>query len=249
MTEPVLSPEEVCKQALNSLEAMADPERAEGGKRFFKSEEPIHLLGIRAPDIRRISKEYFSKVKSYWTQDQAVELCTLLLPNKYLEVKALSLLILERFVSSLDKNHFFLIKEWINSHYCSNWATIDTLCSNVLGPLIKAHPELIGEVLTWADSKNIWLRRASIVSFVKLARQGEYIDVVHKVAEKLFPDKEDLIQKANGWILRESGKTDMNRLEQFLLKRGKDIPRTTLRYAIERFPEKKRKEILKKTKK
>ncbi|MGM0466500.1 MAG: DNA alkylation repair protein, partial [Acidobacteriota bacterium] len=216
MTEPVLLPEEVCKQALNSLKAHADPERAEGGKRFFKSEEPIHLLGIRAPEIRRISKEYFSQVKSYWTQEQALELCTLLMPNKYLEVKALSLLILERFVSSLDKKHFYLIKKWINSDYCSNWATIDTLCSNVLGPLIKAHPELIGEVLTWADSKNMWLRRASIVSFVKLARQGEYIDVVHKAAEKLFPDKEDLIQKATGWILRESGKTDMNRLEQFL---------------------------------
>jgi 3-methyladenine DNA glycosylase AlkD len=249
MKEAFLSPEKFYKRALDSLKASADPKRAREGKRFFKSNEEIHLLGIRAPEIRKISKELFSLVKPYWTQEQAVELCTLMLPNKYLEVKALCLLILERFVSYLDKKHFLLIKKWINSYYCSDWATIDTLCSNVLSPLIKAHPEFIDEVFTWADSENKWLRRASIVSFVKPARHGQYIDVIHRIAEKLFSDEDDLIQKANGWILRESGKTDMNRLEQFLLKHGENIPRTTLRYAIERFPEKKRKKILTSTKK
>lgn len=249
MTAPVLSPREVRERALDSLKAMEDSERAEGGKRFFKQEEEIHLLGIRAPEIRKLSKKYYSLVKPHWTQEQAVELCALMLPDKYLEAKAFCLLILERFARFLDKKHFLLIKKWINRRYCSNWATIDTLCSSILGPLIKNNPELVDEAVTWADSKNMWLRRASIVSFVKLARQGKYIDVVHEIAEKLFPDKEDLIQKANGWILRESGKTDMDRLERFLLKHGGDIPRTTVRYAIERFPEKKRKEILIKTKK
>lgn len=249
MTSPVLSPKEVSERALDSLKALADPQRAQKGKRFFKPEEEIHLLGIRAPEIRKISQELFSLVKPHWTQEQAVELCTLMLPNKYLEAKALCLLILERFVSALDKNHFFLIKEWINHHYCSNWATIDTLCSNVLSPFLENNPELIDEVTSWADSKNMWLRRASIVSFVKPARKGRYTDVIHKTAQKLFADEEDLIQKANGWILRESGKSDMNRLEKFLLKNGGNIPRTTLRYAVERFPEKKRKGILLKTKK
>ena len=248
MTAPVLTPREVRERALSSLKAMGDSERAEGGKRFFKQAEEIHLLGIRAPEIRKLSRDYYSQIKPHWTQDQAVELCALMLPDKYLEAKAFCLLILERFVHSLDKKHFLSIKKWINSHCCSNWATIDTLCSSILGPLIKNYPELVDEVVTWADSENMWLRRASIVSFVKLARKGKYIDVVHEIAKKLFPDQEDLIQKANGWILRESGKTDMDRLERFLLKHGENIPRTTVRYAIERFPEKKRKEILTQTK-
>jgi 3-methyladenine DNA glycosylase AlkD len=248
MTALVLSPKEVRERAFSSLKAMEDSERAKGGKRFFKQAEEIHLLGIRAPEIRKLSRDYYSLVKPHWTQEQAVELCALMLPDKYLEAKAFCLLILERFVHSLDKKHFFSIKKWINSHCCSNWATIDTLCSGILGPLIKNYPELVDEVVTWAESENMWLRRTSIVSFVKLARKGEYIDVVHEIAEKLFPDQEDLIQKANGWILRESGKTDMDRLERFLLKHGENIPRTTVRYAIERFPEKKRKEILKQTK-
>jgi len=249
MTELVLTPEQLCEKALDSLNAMADPVRAEGGKRFFKSDEEIHLLGIRASEIRKLSKELFSLIKPHWTQEQAVELCTLMLPNKYLEAKSFCLLILERFVRSLDQKHLFLIKKWIDNHDCSNWATIDTLCSSVLSPLVMDNPEFIDEVVTWADSNNKWLRRASIVSFVKPARRGKNIDVIHQVAEKLFSDRDDLIQKANGWILRESGKTHRDRLEKFLLKHGENIPRTTLRYAVERFPEKKRKEILHKTKK
>jgi 3-methyladenine DNA glycosylase AlkD len=114
--------------------------------------------------------------------------------------------------------------------------------------MIQGHPEFIDEVTSWVDSENKWLRRASIVPFAKLARNGQHIDVVHKTAAKLFNDGEDLIQKAAGWILRESGKTDMNRLEQFLREHGKRIPRTTLRYAIERFPETKRKDLLNQTK-
>lgn len=248
MTKKVLTPEQLCEKALDSLEARADPERAEGGKKFFKSDEEIRLLGIRAPEIRKLSQELYSLVKPHWTEEQAVELCALMLPNKYLEAKAFCILILERFVKDLDKKHFFLIKKWIENHYSSNWATLDTLCSRVLSPFLEDNPGYVGEVLGWADSKNMWLRRASIVSFVKPARRGKYVGMIHKAAEKLFSDQEDLIQKANGWILRESGKTDMDRLERFLLKNGEKIPRTTLRYAIERFPEKKRKEILSATK-
>jgi len=244
MTQPDLPPEEFYRRAMDSLKASADPERAQGGKRFFKSEEDINLLGIRAPEIRKTAKELFSLVKPYWTQKQAVDLCELMLPNKYLEAKTFGILILEQFVSSLNKKHLNVIKKWITLYYCSDWATIDTLCSSVLSPLIQDHPEFIEEIMTWADSPNKWLRRASIVSFIKPARCGIHIDEVHKVAKKLFPDQDDLIQKANGWILRESGKTDMKRLERFLLKHGENIPRTTLRYAIERFPEKKRKDIL-----
>lgn len=249
MTSLVLTPEEFCEQTLACLEEAADPERAEAGKRFFKQEEEIHLMGLRAEEVRRIVRKLFSPLKSHWSEDQAVELCELMLPNKYLEAKAVSILILEQFVPSLDEKHIYLIKKWIGENHCANWATIDLLCSNVLSPMIEANPGFIDEVTTWAESGNKWLRRASIVSFVKPARRGKYIPIIQRIAEKLFYDEDDLIQKANGWILRESGKTGMNRLERFLLKHGKRIPRTTLRYAVERFPEKKRKEILIKTKK
>ncbi len=244
-----LTPGELYDRAMESLKSSADPERASGGKRYFKPDEEIYMLGLKAARIREKSRGFYALIKPHWDQDQAVELCELMLPNKYLEAKAFCLLILERFVTSLKKKHFFRIKEWIQKNYCANWSTIDLLCCDILSPLIAAYPDLVDEVTSWTESKNRWLRRASIVSFIKPARQGRYIDVVQKTAQKLFPDDDDLIQKANGWILRESGKKDRGRLERFLLKHGENIPRTTLRYAIERFPEKRRKEILEITKK
>src|SRR4029077_3582882 len=94
-----------------------------------------------------------------------------------------------------------------------------------------------------------WVRRASIVGLIPRARRGESLDLVYVIARRLHADGEDLIQKAVGWALREAGKTALPRLERYLRANGAAIPRTTLRYAIERFPEGKRRALLAATKK
>ncbi len=236
------SPKKLAKHAVSILEKHADQKKAQQGYSYFK--ESVFILGISAGDLRQIARGLYKEIQFLWTIDDAVELCEIMLPDKFLEVKGVSIWILERFAKSLTKKHLFLVKKWINKNYCDNWATIDHICPDIVSPIITAHPDLIDEIITWADSKIRWLRRASAVSFIKHARHGKYIDGVHSVAKKLFCDQDDLVQKANGWLLRESGKTDMKRLENFLLTHGKKIPRTTLRYAIERFPERKRKRIL-----
>ncbi len=240
-----VSPKKLAKHAVSILKKHADPDKARQGYSYFR--EKVYILGISVDDLRRIAKELYKEIMHHWTIDDAIELCEIMLPDKFLEIKAFSILILERFVKSLEKEHLLLVKRWINKNYCGNWATIDHICSDIVGPIIGANPELMDEITTWADSKNRWLRRASAVSLIRHARLGRYIHAVQKVAKKLFPDKDGLVQKANGWLLRESGKTDMKRLENFLLTHGNKIPRMTLRYAIERFPEKRRKEILVKT--
>ena len=239
------TPKKLSQHALAILKENADPKKAEQGYRYFK--EKVSILGISVSDLRQIAGELYKEIRPYWTLDDAIEFCELMLPDKHLEVKAIAIRIFERFVKSLKREHLFLIKKWINKNYCDNWAMIDHICPEIVSTLIDSYPDLVDEIITWTDSKNRWLRRAAAVSFIKHARQGKYIDAVYKIAKRLFPDQDDLIQKANGWLLRESGKTDMKRLEKFLLTHGKEIPRTTLRYAIERFPEAKRKEILVKT--
>jgi 3-methyladenine DNA glycosylase AlkD len=134
----------------------------------------------------------------------------------------------------------------MNNH-CNNWASVDALCSWILAPLVQKFPDLIPTIKNWTTSPNLWLRRASAVSFVPLARKGQYLDTAYDIANALFKYPEDLIHKATGWLLREAGKTDPTRLEAFLLKQGTKIPRTALRYAIERFPKEKRENILTKT--
>ena len=91
------------------------------------------------------------------------------------------------------------------------------------------------------------MRRGATVAFVPLVKQKKYVPTAYKIASRLFDDKEDLIHKAVGWLLRETGKSDMERLKRFLLKHGPKIPRTSLRYAIERFPKDERKQLLEAT--
>ena len=143
---------------------------------------------------------------------------------------------------------FALIRKWLARDYLDNWASVDTLCPDALSRLLEDHAGLRTKIRTWTAASNRWVRRASAVSFIKLARRGKCLDDAYAVARRLFTADDDLIEKANGWLLREAGKTDMPRLEAFLLKLGPKIPRTTVRYAIERFPEDRRKKILKRTK-
>jgi 3-methyladenine DNA glycosylase AlkD len=93
----------------------------------------------------------------------------------------------------------------------------------------------------------IWVRRAAAVGFILHARRGRRLGAVYRIARRLLGDDEDLIHKATGWLLREAGKTDAKRLKAFLLAHGSRVPRTTLRYAIERFPERDRLRILRAT--
>jgi len=91
----------------------------------------------------------------------------------------------------------------------------------------------------------MWVRRASIVALLPLVRRGGGVDLVYEIARRLHADREDLIQKAVGWALREAGKVDAARLERYLRANVRVIPRTTFRYAIERFPPKVRQRLLK----
>jgi 3-methyladenine DNA glycosylase AlkD len=109
-------------------------------------------------------------------------------------------------------------------------------------------PELAARLRVWSRDRNMWVRRASIVGLIPLARRGHSLDLVYEIAKRLHVDQEDLIQKAVGWALREAGKTDPARLERHLRANGAAIPRTTLRYAIERFPDARRRALLRDTK-
>ena len=117
-----------------------------------------------------------------------------------------------------------------------------------MGAFLESYPAFVGRIKAWTRHPNRWVKRASLVSFIKLARKAQYLTAIYEISASAFPVEDDLIHKANGWLLREAGKADPARLEKFLLAHGPAIPRTTLRYAIERFPEAKRKALLLKTK-
>ena len=169
-----------------------------------------------------------------------------MLRDPRLEARGIGFQMVARYVHEAPPDLLATVKRWLERS-CGNWALVDSLAPSVLGPLVDRHRELIAEVVGWTASPNLWVRRGAAVAFVPLARRGKHLTIAYRIASRLFGDGEDLMHKAVGWLLREAGKTDMERLERFLLKNGPRIPRTTVRYAIERFPKSQRKRILEAT--
>jgi 3-methyladenine DNA glycosylase AlkD len=241
-----MTPAQLARLGLRLLKEKSNPVRARGAQKYFKEE--VKCLGLTAAQQRELALNVYLMIKNDWTVKQAIDFCEIMFQESYFEARSLGILILEKFHKDFPKSLFPMIRGWLAQNLCDNWALVDSLCPNSLAALLEKYPELVTSIKTWTHNPNRWVRRASAVSFIKLARKGQYLDAVYDITASLFSDSDDLVQKATGWLLREAGKTDMKRLEKFLLSRGPRIPRTTLRYAIERFEVKKRRRILEATK-
>lgn len=238
---------QLAQQALQSLQAAADERAAAQARVYFKGHEEVHFFGVSAPALRQLERALYQQVKSDWTVAEALACCELLLKDRRQEARTVGMLLLARFHKSFGHELLDEIETWLAKDYCNNWALVDTLAPSVIAPLLRRFPDLLPRVASWTQAENLWLRRASLVALIPLARKGEHLDVAYANAERLFGDREDLIHKATGWLLREAGKADQPRLKAFLLQHGARIPRTALRYAIERFPETERKQLLAQT--
>ena len=179
-----------------------------------------------------------------WTVRDALAFADVLITDKHLEVKGLGIEVLARFRREFTPALLPAWKRWLANNHSANWATTDAICGLLLGPLVATHPALAPTISKWAAHRNMWVRRAAIVGLIPLARRGGALDTLYRTARTLHADDEDLIQKATGWALREAGKSDMDRLERYVRENGPRMPRTTVRYAIERFPPRLRRELL-----
>ncbi len=246
VTETKPTPQDVAQEVREMLSAKADPVRARGAERYFK--ETVKCYGVAAPEIHAMVSALYARVRDDWTADDAIALCDILFDDPELEAKAVAALVLGRFKSTFPPGLFSKAKAWLASDRLANWASVDVFCTDSMGAFLESHPAFVEKIKAWARHPNRWVKRASLVSFIKLARKAEFLPAVYAVSASVFDVDDDLIHKANGWLLREAGKADPARLERFLLARGPSMPRTTVRYAIERFPEAKRQALLVKTK-
>ena len=131
-------------------------------------------------------------------------MCAILFPKPELEAKAVAALILARYKKEFPARLFGQVKEWLAKNYLDNWASVDTFCPEIMGTLLLAYPALVREIRTWPKHPNRWVKRASIVSFLKLTKKEGFPDIIYEQAIKLFPVDDDLIHKANGWVLARS---------------------------------------------
>jgi len=194
--------------------------------------------------VRALAHEIYAANRERWSIDDAIAFAELLITDRHLEAKSVGIEVMARYRRSFTPRLLPLWKRWLARNQSANWATTDAICGFLIGPLLLEHPELADHMHGWSRHRNMWVRRASIVSLIPLARKGAALDELYDLARTLHGDDEDLIQKAVGWALREAGKADAVRLERHLREHGPAIPRTTLRYAIERFPDAKRRALL-----
>jgi 3-methyladenine DNA glycosylase AlkD len=220
----------------------ANPQKAELLQRFFKTGpgqygEGDIFLGIMVPVQRSIVKKF---------KELSIKDVKELLNSRIHEERLIALLILvEQYKKGDEKEKediftfYHLHRKWIN-----NWDLVDLTAHIISGSYLMDKDKTI--LYKLAESKNIWDRRIAVLSTFHFIKNNVFNDALC-IAEILLNDKHDLIQKAVGWMLREIGKRDINTEEGFLEKNYKDMPRTMLRYAIEKFPEKKRLAYLKGT--
>ena len=224
----------------NEMRKLANKKIAEHSQRFFKTGKGQYgegdiFLGIRVPVLRKIAKKF-----------RRISLAEVskLLESKFHEERLLSILMLVNLFKSGDEDDQELIYELYldKTKFINNWDIVDISAGNIVGAFLfkKDKAPLYRLVL----SENLWERRIAIVATFYFIRNDEFDDTL-KIAEILLTDKEDLIHKAVGWMLREVGKRVIEIEEEFLEEHYLQMPRTMLRYAIERFPETRRKMYLK----
>ena len=213
------------------------PNRQKSLQIFYKTKigeygEGDIFLGMSVPESRNMAKKY---------RDLSLEDTEKLLNSKIHEERLVALFILiYKYQKTPEKNQ--VVRMYLkNSTKINNWDLVDASAPKILGAHLLDKDKSI--LYKFSRSKNLWEKRIAIVSTRTFIWNDQFKDAL-KISEILLNDKHDLIHKAVGWMLREIGKKDMKVLETFLKKHYKKMPRTMLRYAIEKFPEKKRKSYL-----
>ena len=225
---------------LNAMTAKADASQVAGLSRFFKTGpgqygEGDKFLGIKVPVTREV-------VKACWkeTSWEDLEECV---TSEYHELRLAALLTLVELFKHNKKQQQECIDFYLaHTAYINNWDLVDLSCYPLLGVwLLDKDRSLLYDLAR--NGKTIWEQRIGMVSTMTFIRNGQ-IDDTFAIADILLHHPHDLIHKAVGWLLREAGKRDKEALENYLQPRYKKMPRTMLRYAIEKFPEAERKQYL-----
>jgi len=241
---PKPTPKAAAAALLARLRRLARPRKAAAYQRFFK--EPVDLYGLDTPSLRVLQRDLVKQHRAHWSLRDAVRFCDLVVRDSHLEARGSGFQVVAAFAADAGPGLLVDVRRWLERS-CGNWALVDNLAPSVLTPLLERHPSLIPEVVEWTSSPSLWPRRGAVVAFTTPARRGRQLAVAYRIVSRLLDDDEDLMHKAMGWLLREAGTTDRPRLERYLLSKGPRLPRTTLRYAIERFPKADRQRLMQAT--
>jgi 3-methyladenine DNA glycosylase AlkD len=191
-----------------------------------------------------MAKDYF-KIISDKSKQEIFALCEELLSSDYMEEAFIAFDWSYNLRKQYEPEDFSIFERWVRD-YVNNWAKCDTLCNHTIGTFIDMYPQFINSLKTWTVSENRWYRRAAAVTLILPARRGEFLDDIFEIADMLLMDEDDLVLKGCGWMLKETSKQHQQEIFGYVMQNKKVMPRTALRYAIEKFPEDLRKKAMEK---
>jgi len=223
---------QIIKSIRKELRKDIDVEYKKSAKNFFK--EPIKIYGVRVPLVRRIAKNYYQKIKDL-NKNELFKLAETLLKSGYSEEIVIALDWVYRKKIDYKKSDFKIFEHWLKN-YISNWGSCDDFCVHPLGYFLFGFSELNKNLNKWAKSKNRWLRRASAVSLIVSIRKKKQLKKIFEISNILLEDRDDLVQKGYGWTLKEASNLYPKEVLAFVMKHKEKMPRTALRYAIEKMP-------------
>ena len=223
---------DVIKQVRQELKQNADEKIKESGKRFFKEE--FKSYGVKTGTVVKIGKEFYKEIKNN-QKLEIFELCEELWQSGYIEESFIACNWSYSIHKEYKSSDFKIFENWIDN-YVSNWASCDTFCNHTVGEFIEMYPDYLSELKKWAMSKNRWMRRASSVSLIIPAKKGKFLKDVFEISDILLQDKEDMVQKGYGWMLKVASQAHQKEVFDYVMKNKAVMPRTALRYAIEKMP-------------
>jgi len=233
----------ILKEVREELEKHIDKEYAKRSLKFHK--EPVNFLGVRTPIVRNIAKKYYKRINDL-SKENIFALSEELFKSGPSEEKTIAISWASQLMNQMKESDFKTLEDWFDN-YITDWGKCDDFCLNLLSHFIVKFPNCKDKVKTWSKSSNMWKRRASAVAFIQGKSwliHPKFLKDVFEVATVLMQDEEDLVQKGYGWMLKVTADTFQKEVFDFVMKNKSSMPRTALRYAIEKMPPEKRKKAL-----
>jgi 3-methyladenine DNA glycosylase AlkD len=214
------------------LKANVDQKTKDGAKHFFK--EAINVYGVKTDLVGKIAKKHLFQIKTLQKQE-IFALCEELYRSGVMEEAFVVSNWLPEIVDKFERQDLAVFARWIEC-YIDNWAKCDGFCNHTVGDFMMKFPDQVGELLVWAKSENRWLRRAAAVTLIVPAKKGMFLKEAFEISDLLLTDPDDLVQKGYGWLLKAETEKHPAEVLAYVLKNKASMPRTALRYAIEKLP-------------
>jgi 3-methyladenine DNA glycosylase AlkD len=225
-----------------ALKDCVDEKILKSEKKYFKEE--VKVYGVSVSTVSKMGIHFWESIKDSPKQD-IYDLCEALWQSGYSEEAYLACHFSYFLAPKYTPADFVVFERWVHE-YVTNWATCDTLCNHTVGAFVEKYPDYVSELKRWARSTNRWVKRAAAVSLIVPARKGFFKDDIFEIADLLLLDKDDLVQKGYGWMLKAASVGYREEVLDFVVARKATMPRTALRYAIEKMPADMKAEAMKK---